>query len=123
MRAARVPAGPILRPVDLLTEPQFLARGMFHSAAPPPPLAREGKLGAGSGGESGSSESSGGSGGLRNGCNPAVTMPAITPVLSGTPGSTRWAGAALGRHTDEVLAEAGVGADEAARLRDLGVIA
>ena len=29
-------------------------------------------------------------------------MPAMLPVLSATPGSTRWAGPDLGEHTDEV---------------------
>ena len=32
----------------------------------------------------------------------AVTLPAIVPVLSATPGATLWAGPALGEHTDEV---------------------
>ena len=32
-----------------------------------------------------------------------VTVPAMLPVLSGTPGSTRWAGPELGQHTKEVL--------------------
>lgn len=30
-----------------------------------------------------------------------VTMPAMVPVLSATPGSTRWAGPDLGEHTEE----------------------
>ncbi len=34
-----------------------------------------------------------------------VTVPAMLPVLSGTPGSTRWAGPELGQHTKEVLQE------------------
>lgn len=32
----------------------------------------------------------------------AVTMPALLPVLSGTPGATRWAGPELGEHTEQV---------------------
>ncbi|GMH40063.1 hypothetical protein BSKO_07967 [Bryopsis sp. KO-2023] len=32
-----------------------------------------------------------------------ITIPAICPVLSGTPGGTRWAGPALGENTDEIL--------------------
>lgn len=34
-----------------------------------------------------------------------VTVPAMLPVLSGTPGSTKWAGPELGQHTKEVLAD------------------
>ena len=32
-------------------------------------------------------------------------MPAMLPVLTGTPGSTKWAGPDLGHHTEEVLRE------------------
>ena len=34
-----------------------------------------------------------------------VTVPAMLPVLSKTPGSTKWAGPDLGQHTREVLSE------------------
>lgn len=34
-----------------------------------------------------------------------VTVPAMLPVLSKTPGSTKWAGPELGQHTKEVLSE------------------
>lgn len=44
-------------------------------------------------------------------------LPAILPVLSKTPGATRWAGPELGQHTDEVLGEAGFTGDEVAALR------
>ena len=34
-----------------------------------------------------------------------VTLPAMLPVLTGTPGSTKWAGPDLGHHTEQVLRE------------------
>ena len=34
-----------------------------------------------------------------------VTLPAMLPVMTGTPGSTKWAGPDLGHHTEEVLRE------------------
>ncbi len=53
----------------------------------------------------------------------AVTVPAIVPKLSGTPGGTRWAGPELGEHTDVVLREElGLGDAELARLRSAGAI-
>ncbi|WCB93422.1 Succinyl-CoA--L-malate CoA-transferase beta subunit [Baekduia alba] len=42
--------------------------------------------------------------------------------LSETPGAIRWAGPAHGRHTDEVLGELGLEAEEIARLREAGVV-
>jgi len=52
-----------------------------------------------------------------------VTIPAILPVLSGTPGSTRWAGPELGEHTEEVLkGSLGMCDEEIANLRELGAI-
>jgi crotonobetainyl-CoA:carnitine CoA-transferase CaiB-like acyl-CoA transferase len=47
----------------------------------------------------------------------------MLPVLSGTPGGTRWAGPDLGEHTDQILREE-LGLDEAEiqRLRDCGAI-
>jgi len=120
MKAARVPAGPILSTFDLLTEPQFVQRGMFETAAPPA-ASRAAKVRVSATGGSSGAASGGGSKGARGG---AVVMPAIVPVMHGTPGSTRWAGAALGHHTDEVLrGELGLGADEIERLRGLGAIA
>jgi crotonobetainyl-CoA:carnitine CoA-transferase CaiB-like acyl-CoA transferase len=77
MATARVPAGPILRPRDLVTDPQFVARGMFQAAAHAP------------GGRATS----------------PVTVPALLPVMSGTPGATAWAGPDLGHHTAQVLRE------------------
>jgi len=52
-----------------------------------------------------------------------VTIPAMLPVLSGTPGRTTWAGPALGQHTKEVLTEV-LGMDDAEfnALREAKVI-
>jgi formyl-CoA transferase len=52
-----------------------------------------------------------------------VTMPAVAPRLSGTPGGVRWAGPALGQHTAEVLREL-AGLDDATldELRRAGVV-
>jgi crotonobetainyl-CoA:carnitine CoA-transferase CaiB-like acyl-CoA transferase len=53
----------------------------------------------------------------------AVTVPAVVPKLSGTPGGTRWAGPELGEHTDAVLREElGMSDAELARLRSAGAI-
>ncbi len=35
MNAARVPSGPILSTADIMAEPQYQERGMFHTVAPP----------------------------------------------------------------------------------------
>ncbi|GIL52299.1 hypothetical protein Vafri_8210 [Volvox africanus] len=54
---------------------------------------------------------------------PPVTMPALLPVLSATPGGTRWAGPELGEHTEEVLrGELGLGDQDLAALRAAGAI-
>lgn len=55
--------------------------------------------------------------------SPEVNLPAMVPVLHGTPGSTRWAGPELGEHTEQVLKEE-LGMDDAeiARLRECGAI-
>ncbi|XUW89794.1 CoA transferase [Burkholderia sp. M6-3] len=45
-----------------------------------------------------------------------ITLPAVTPKLSETPGETRWLGPELGEHTDEVLQSLGYDADHIARL-------
>lgn len=42
-----------------------------------------------------------------------VILPAMMPVMSGTPGSTKWAGPELGHHTEHVLREE-LGLDDAA---------
>ncbi len=51
-----------------------------------------------------------------------ITLPAVTPKLSETPGGTRWIGPELGEHTDEVLAGLGYSADEIAELRRSGAL-
>ena len=52
-----------------------------------------------------------------------VTLPAILPVMAGTPGSTKWAGPALGYHTNEVLREQlKLDDDTLAKLRQKKVI-
>jgi hypothetical protein len=99
---------------------------MFERAAPPAKskvaLDASGAanpINGSSGGGSGSSDSSAADIGSRE-----VVMPAILPVMSSTPGSTRWAGAALGHHTEEVLrGELGLADAEITRLRGLGAIA
>ena len=55
MSKARVPCGPILNVGDLVEEPQFQARGMFEKASPP------------------------------EGAEHEMILPAILPVLHGTP--------------------------------------
>jgi formyl-CoA transferase len=52
-----------------------------------------------------------------------VTMPGIVPKLSVTPGEIEFAGPALGAHNFDVFGgELGLGDDEIAALRELGVI-
>ncbi|MEV0597336.1 CaiB/BaiF CoA transferase family protein [Nonomuraea cavernae] len=52
-----------------------------------------------------------------------VTMQNVLFRLSDTPGEVRWPGRALGRDTDEVLAELSYGPAEIAALREKGVVA
>jgi crotonobetainyl-CoA:carnitine CoA-transferase CaiB-like acyl-CoA transferase len=50
-------------------------------------------------------------------------LPAMLPVLSKTPGSTRWAGPELGQHTEEVLTqELGMTKEQIEALRAKGAI-
>ena len=51
-----------------------------------------------------------------------VTMQNVLFRMSDTPGSIRWTGPPLGRHTDEVLGELGYTAAEITALREDGVI-
>lgn len=53
----------------------------------------------------------------------AVKMQNAFPKLTGTPGSVRWPGPALGEHTDAVLSgRLGMSTDEISGLRERGVI-
>ena len=80
-----------------MREPQFVERGMFERAAPPPTTTGV--------------------------ASAPLVLPALLPKLSRTPGATRWAGPELGQHTDEVLRdELGMGREAIARLRALGAI-
>ena len=90
LQAADVPAGKIYSVRDMMSDPQFLARGMFeqHQFADGTP----------------------------------VKMPAITPKLSATPGTTRWLGPKLGEHSDAILRELGYSAQAIADLRKDGVL-
>ena len=51
-----------------------------------------------------------------------VPMPAVVPRLSRTPGDIRWAGAPVGHHTHDVLAELGLSPADRQALSDLGVV-
>jgi len=52
-----------------------------------------------------------------------LTIPAIVPLLSETPGTTRWPGPKIGSHNDEVFSEIlKLSVSEQATLRDDGVI-
>ena len=90
LQAADVPAGKIYSVRDMMSDPQYLARGMFeqHQFADGTP----------------------------------VKLPAVTPKLSATPGTTRWLGPALGEHSDEVLRGLGYSDTDIAALRDGGVV-
>ncbi len=52
----------------------------------------------------------------------SLAVPAATPKLSATPGQTRWLGARLGEHTDEVLTGLGYDPAQIAALRRDGVV-
>ncbi|GAA3524056.1 CaiB/BaiF CoA transferase family protein [Nocardioides daeguensis] len=51
-----------------------------------------------------------------------LAMQNVAPKLSETPGRVRWAGTALGSHTDAVLGDLGLGTEEIADLRRRGVV-
>ena len=51
-----------------------------------------------------------------------IKMQNVIPRLNGSPGTIRWAGPPMGKHTDEVLEGIGYDASAIAGLRDKGVI-
>jgi formyl-CoA transferase/succinyl-CoA--D-citramalate CoA-transferase len=51
-----------------------------------------------------------------------VPMPDVVPRLTRTPGRIRWAGAEIGAHTHDVLAELGLSEQDRRRLSDDGVV-
>ncbi|GHF62186.1 CaiB/BaiF CoA transferase family protein [Seohaeicola zhoushanensis] len=53
----------------------------------------------------------------------ALTHPGIVPKVTDDPGEIRWCGAAIGEHTDEVLAGSGFTLPEIAALREKEIIA
>lgn len=52
----------------------------------------------------------------------SIKLPAVTPKLSETPGSTRWIGPELGEHTDDVLKTLGYSDQEITDFRNSGVL-
>ena len=52
----------------------------------------------------------------------SIRMHNVTPRLSGTPGSIRWSGGALGRDNADVYGEIGLGTSDLDRLRAAGAI-
>ena len=90
---------------DIVSDPQFNARGMMQKAR---------KIDASTAvPQSGSSED-----------QRFYTVPALMPVLSETPGGTRWAGPELGQHTELVLKEElGFTSEKIYSLRKIGAIA
>jgi crotonobetainyl-CoA:carnitine CoA-transferase CaiB-like acyl-CoA transferase len=60
---------------------------------------------------------------VKDGRHGELTMQAVVPRLSETPGEIRWAGQSLGAETDAVLTDLlGLTADAVAALREDGVI-
>ena len=51
-----------------------------------------------------------------------MKIPGVVPKLSETPGRTRWLGAALGEHNDDVLGALGYGPEARADLKRRGII-
>ena len=111
MKKARVPSGPILSMKDIVSDPQFNARGMMQKARKLDTMT--GLPQSVSGPDAAGSE------------DPKFyTVPALMPVLSETPGGTRWAGPELGQHTDLVLKEElGFTSEKIDSLRKIGAIA
>ncbi len=51
-----------------------------------------------------------------------LKVPAVSPKLSETPGTTLWLGPGLGQHNEEILTRLGYDAAQIAQLRADGVI-
>ena len=51
-----------------------------------------------------------------------LSIPAILPKLTGTPGSTEWPGPEVGSHSNEILKKLGLDEDSIATLRDRGIV-
>ncbi|KAG1680424.1 hypothetical protein FOA52_015515 [Chlamydomonas sp. UWO 241] len=108
LKAARVPSGPILSMRDIMKDPQYVARGMIQDA---PRLPRAASVSADGGAAQQPQKPD------------SFVVPAMLPLMSATPGSTRWAGPELGQHTDEILRfELGLSDAELAELRAKGAI-
>ena len=109
MRKARVPSGPILSMRDAVVDAQFTARGMVQSAQvlrgpdPTAAAADDWAPDADVADAAGAAVENGPTGPARGVRKAAFAVPAMLPVLSGTPGATRWAGPELGQHTDWIL--------------------
>ncbi|KAH8552706.1 putative formyl-coenzyme A transferase [Umbelopsis sp. PMI_123] len=90
-----VPAGKIYDAHDLVTDEHVQARGMIEEVTV---------------------------GSEQDGRGWQVKIPAITPKLDTTPGSTEWAGPDLGEHTDQILSELlGLSPDEIQQLENEGI--
>ncbi|MFD7293896.1 CaiB/BaiF CoA transferase family protein [Streptomyces sp. NPDC059897] len=91
---AGVPAGPVYDAEDITRDPHYAARGMLN------PLKVD-----------------------IDGEEEEIRFPGVVPKLPGAPGETRWAGPALGAHTEEVLGSLlGYDAARIAGLRERKVI-
>ncbi|MGB3484665.1 MAG: CaiB/BaiF CoA-transferase family protein [Mycobacterium sp.] len=91
---AGVPSGPIFEAADILADPHFQHRNMLQTHPVDIGEAQQ----------------------------QPVQFPGIVPTLANEPGQTRWLGPELGEHTEEVLAEVGIGPNELSDLRAEGVI-
>jgi crotonobetainyl-CoA:carnitine CoA-transferase CaiB-like acyl-CoA transferase len=90
LEAADVPCGPIYNAADMLADPHFQARGLYHS------VEIDGK---------------------------PLKLPAITPYLDRTPGSTRWSGPTIGAHNQDVLGGVlGLSDSELSELTNNGIV-
>jgi crotonobetainyl-CoA:carnitine CoA-transferase CaiB-like acyl-CoA transferase len=95
LEAASVPAGKIYDARDLVSDEHVQARGMIEEVTV---------------------------GSEQDGRGWQVKIPAITPKLDTTPGSTEWAGPDLGQHTNQILSEVlGLSPDEIQQLEQEGI--